>query len=193
MDRIKQVLLEADTGLFRFINGTLHNGLLASAMKFTANDIFLAALALAGIFFIAKAGGKTAKQNMAFSLWAIIAVNLLCAFLLKPVFRRPRPFEALQGVNLLVTFRKYGWSFPSTHTAMAAALAVVLWDDYKEWRWLLALFVFAVGFFCVYTGGHYPSDVVGGLFIGVIIGKIFDLLKKRTAQTQKLKVKSQKE
>jgi membrane-associated phospholipid phosphatase len=76
---------------------------------------------------------------------------------------------------------------------MAAALAVVLWADYRAARLPAALFVLFVGFFCVYTGGHYPSDVIAGFIIGIMIGKAFDWMKKSVPQSQSLKVKRQKE
>jgi membrane-associated phospholipid phosphatase len=72
---------------------------------------------------------------------------------------------------------------------MAAALATVLWEDYPAARPALALFVMLVGFFCVYTGGHYPADVAGGFILGVIIGSLFNVGKKLS---QNSKVKSQK-
>ena len=81
------------------------------------------------------------KANIAFSLWALIAANIASTYVLKPAFKRLRPVEALPDVNFLVTMKRYGWAFPSTHTAMAAALVTVLWDEYKGLRWAMALFV----------------------------------------------------
>ena len=187
LETIKRTFLDADTAVFRFINTNLHNDIAAAVMKFTANDVFLSVVVFAGLFFIVKSGGTKEKTNIAFSLWALIAADIISTFLLKPLFKRPRPFAVLPGVNFLVFMRKYGWSFPSTHTAMAAALATVLWDDYKDLRWIMALFVLFVGFFCVYTGAHYPSDVAAGLILGIIIGSLFNLLKK-TMLSRKYKV-----
>ena len=179
IENIKQVLLDADIAVFRYINTNLHNDIAASVMKFTANDVFLSAVIFTGLFFLMKNGGKKEKTNIAFSLWALIATEIISTGFLKPFFRRPRPVAALPDVNFLVFMRKYGWSFPSTHTAMAAALVVVLWDDYRDLRPWFALFVFFVGFFCVYTGAHYPSDAVVGLILGIIIGKVFNLAKRK--------------
>ncbi len=190
MDFINK-LKEIDIAVFRFINTTLRNDLLAALMKFTANDIFLAALVFAGLFILFKAGNKTAKRSVAFSLWALIAANIISSYALKPFFKRPRPPAVLPDVNFLVTMKKLGWAFPSTHAAMAAALAAVLWDDYQAARPLLALFALLVGFFCVYTGGHYPADVLAGYLLGIIVGMIFNKIKN-TALTQNSKVKSQK-
>jgi membrane-associated phospholipid phosphatase len=61
---------------------------------------------------------------------------------------------------------------------MATAIAAALWDDYKPARPYLAAFVFFVGFFCVYTGGHYPSDVAAGFIVGLATGRAMNFVKK---------------
>ncbi|HRU38358.1 MAG TPA: phosphatase PAP2 family protein, partial [Candidatus Goldiibacteriota bacterium] len=111
--------------------------------------------------------------------------NIASTHLLKPYFKRPRPVAELDAVNFMVTMKKYGWAFPSTHTAMAAALSVVLWRDYPKARPVLAVFNACVGFFCVYTGGHYPLDVAAGLILGVVIGLVVNFLKNKAAYTGK--------
>ncbi|MGA2781506.1 MAG: phosphatase PAP2 family protein [Smithella sp.] len=180
IENIRRALFNADIAVFRFINMDLHNDIAAAIMRFTANDIFLAAVIFTGMFFLVKKGGKKEKNNIAFSLWALIAASITSTFLLKPLFKRPKPAVSLPDVNFLATMiKKWGWAFPSTHTAMAAALVAVLWDDYKGLRWLMVLFVCFIGFFCVYTGGHYPSDVVAGLILGIIIGSIFKFIKEK--------------
>jgi undecaprenyl-diphosphatase len=180
IENIRQTLLNVDIAVFRFINTDLHNDIAAAVIRFTANDIFLAAVIFTGMFFLVKNGGKKEKNNIAFSLWALIAASVTSTFILKPLFKRPKPAVSLPDVNFLATMiKKWGWAFPSTHTAMAAALVAVLWEDYKELRRLMALFVCFIGFFCVYTGGHYPSDVVAGLILGIIIGSIFKFIKEK--------------
>ncbi|HPD19375.1 MAG TPA: phosphatase PAP2 family protein, partial [Candidatus Goldiibacteriota bacterium] len=61
------------------------------------------------------------------------------------------------------------------------------WDDYKELRPLFVFFVFLIGFFCIYTGGHYPFDVAAGFVTGLIIGILFNWLKKKYVNTSAMK------
>lgn len=185
MENIRQAILDADIWLFRLINTGLHNDIAAEVIKFVGNDIVVAAVIFGGLFYMAKQPGKNIKVNIAFSLWALIAANLLSTYVLKPFFGRLRPPAALPDVNLLVEMRKFGWAFPSTHTAMAAALVTVLWNEYKNLRPVMALFVLFMGFFCVYTGGHYPLDVLGGLILGIIIGTVINILKKYVVKSHK--------
>jgi undecaprenyl-diphosphatase len=61
-------------------------------------------------------------------------------------------------------------SFPSTHSSSAAALAMVIsaWDPALRWpAWLFAL---GIGFGSIYSGGHYPADVLAGYAVGCVLG-----------------------
>lgn len=179
IESLKKIILAWDTETFKFINIKLHNEFIAGLMKITANDIFLCFVVLGGLFFVLKQNRLRDRINTVFTLWAIIAVNILSSFVLKKIFRRERPYLAIRDAFLLVNkSRSYGYSFPSTHTFMATVIAVMLWEDYKEARPMLAFFVLFIGFFCIYTGGHYPSDVLAGFALGIIFGKIANWLKK---------------
>ena len=187
ISRLLNVIIEIDIKLFKFINITLHNEFLAELMKFTANDIFLAALVFAGMFFLLKTGSRKEKINIAFGLWAIIITNIINSHILKNIFKRPRPVMEIQDMYFLVKMKSINYAFPSTHTAMATVLAVILWSDYRKIRPLLALFLFCVGFFCVYTGGHYPLDVAGGFVVGLIFGIIINILKRHVKEKHEVK------
>lgn len=177
-----KILLDIDIKIFRFINSTLYNPLAEKIMWLIANDVFLIAVLFLVFIYILNKDIIKGKINIAFSLWAVIFTNLLNTFILKNIFKRNRPVMELENVNFLVYMRKINYAFPSTHTAMATALVVVLWDDYKELRPFFVFFVFLIGFFCIYTGGHYPFDVIAGFAVGLIIGKIFNWLKKKSSK-----------
>ncbi|RPF46947.1 undecaprenyl-diphosphatase [Thermodesulfitimonas autotrophica] len=107
----------------------------------------------------------------------VVVTAVLGAFLLeelfKTIFRRPRPY--------LASFTgAHGYSFPSGHATVAAAMAVVLaWLWYRHARnrpsrWLgpvTGLFLsFFIGVSRVYLGAHYPSDVLAGFILGTAWG-----------------------
>jgi diacylglycerol kinase family enzyme len=58
-------------------------------------------------------------------------------------------------------------SFPSGHTASAAAFATAVGMELPRLRWPLAAAASAVGFSRVYTGVHYPGDVLAGAALGI--------------------------
>jgi undecaprenyl-diphosphatase len=176
-----------DIVLFKFVNITLYNGLIASFIKIIANDITVVLVLAAGLYYIARNFTQKVKLDLCFGLWAVIITNFLCTFLLKPVFHRMRPVVTVEDMHQLAWVSRQSFSFPSTHAAMAAAITVVLWDGYKAFRPWMAVFNLALAFFCVYTGGHFPLDVMAGSVLGIITGFIFGKLKELAAAISSLR------
>ncbi|MGI8575350.1 MAG: phosphatase PAP2 family protein [Egibacteraceae bacterium] len=85
--------------------------------------------------------------------------------------RRERPYEA-HGVRRLI-HPPTGSSYPSGHAAVAAATMTVLADRVRPSRKmafkLLGGYVAASR---VYVGVHYPSDVLGGAGLGIVLGAL---------------------
>jgi membrane-associated phospholipid phosphatase len=61
-------------------------------------------------------------------------------------------------------------SFPSGHSASAAAFAVSVGDAVPGLRLPLRVAAAVVAFSRVYTGVHYPGDIVAGATIGAMVG-----------------------
>lgn len=97
--------------------------------------------------------------------------SLVTGQLLKRVFRRSRPFAALDGHETL-GIRPRDASMPSTHSSTATALAVGLALAGSPWAPLVAVWAAAVVFSRYYTGVHYPSDLAVGAALGGAFGLI---------------------
>ncbi|MFI1646190.1 bifunctional phosphatase PAP2/diacylglycerol kinase family protein [Streptomyces avidinii] len=84
--------------------------------------------------------------------------------------RRPRPL--LEGVPLIrqLATQPQTTSFPSGHSASAFAFATGVALASPGWGAALAPVAASVAFSRVYTGVHYPSDVLAGASLGVLAG-----------------------
>jgi undecaprenyl-diphosphatase len=88
----------------------------------------------------------------------------------RPFVVHPEPAPLLLGV--------VGDSFPSGHAATSVAGAAVL-TRYLPGRWpILFLLAVAIAFSRVYAGVHYPSDVLGGAVLGLLVAIALPLLAR---------------
>jgi membrane-associated phospholipid phosphatase len=97
----------------------------------------------------------------------------LLAELGKAVFDRHRPFETQLGPPTSTH------SFPSGHSATAFACATVLASLAPRWRAPFFVLAALIALSRVYNGVHYPTDVLGGALLGVLVGLAVLRVSKR--------------
>ena len=132
-------------------------------------------MGIVGLFavFGGSKGRKTAVEGMA----AIGVTSVLANVVLKGITDRPRPTDPVPEARGLE--KPDSTSFPSGHTASAAAFSGVVDRAYpKLWLPINALAA-AVGFSRVYTGVHYPGDVLGGWILGKAVAFGVDRVARR--------------
>ena len=114
---------------------------------------------------------KTRKTGMILAL-ALVADVILCNGILKNLVARTRPFDVNTAVQLLIT-RPHDYSFPSGHTAasFAAVSALYLAGEKKLWKGACVLAVL-IAFSRLYLYVHYPTDILGGIVVGILAGAI---------------------
>jgi len=109
------------------------------------------------------------------SIWAFIFIGVglpgLVSNLIKRLIGRARPvvFDA-DGPFAFHSFAN-NWqfeSFPSGHATTSFAFAMVVAFINPKWFWPAIVVAILIGVSRVAVGMHYPTDVVGGMVLGVL-------------------------
>ncbi|MBU6388978.1 phosphatase PAP2 family protein [Patescibacteria group bacterium] len=108
-------------------------------------------------------GAKKAVMIVLVGIVAALAVKEVVSFL----YFRERPFLAHPDL-LAMTFRVDPESFPSAHTMIAFTISTsLLLSGYRRLGWTLIFASILVALGRVFSGVHYPTDVIGGMVIGI--------------------------
>lgn len=137
-------------------------------------------LADAGIFWILLAViflcfKKTRRFGVAMAISLIIS-TLLTNLTLKPLINRPRPYELRTIEGLDASLLPSDASFPSGHTTVSFSGALSLfWQNKKAGAPALALATL-IAFSRLYFYLHFPSDILGGILVGLAASLLSRLL-----------------
>lgn len=114
---------------------------------------------------------KTRKVGICCALGLIFDL-LVVNIAVKPLVARIRPYEVIKEITIL-THQPGDHSFPSGHSAGSFACAWAFFRAYKK-KWGVPALVLAslIAISRLYVGVHYPTDVIGGIVIGIIVGEL---------------------
>lgn len=104
--------------------------------------------------------------------WGAVAGSWTVAEISKRYFDRARPFISDTEIAPLIKTPSSS-SFPSGHSATAAAGAITLSVVYPAFTPAFVLAGLLVALSRVYLGVHYPFDVLAGVTIGAVTAILF--------------------
>ncbi|PSR57071.1 phosphatase PAP2 family protein [Adhaeribacter arboris] len=123
-------------------------------------------------------------------MFMIIALSLIAADgissrIIKPYFARLRPCHdssLSETINLVAGCGgKFG--FLSSHAAnsfgIAMLFAFLLPERYRYFKIFVFVWAALISYSRIYLGVHFPGDVLGGAFLGIVLGWIFGLLFRK--------------
>lgn len=176
-----QYILSFDYQILHFICEYIRNDFLNYIM------LFITHLGDAGVFWIVIAILCIIKKEtriFGISMLASLGIGLLIGnIIMKPLIARDRPFLTYNELSNLI--KQGGYSFPSGHalSSFAASVSFYMCAKYQKNMFpqikrcrircifgkLLIFMAVLVAFSRLYVCVHYPTDVICGAIIGVVI------------------------
>jgi len=161
-----------DHAIFLDINHNITNPLFDTVFSSLRVLTYVFWLFLIVYFWVRK------EKKLALLLTVGIAGGALFTYPLKFLIYRVRPNFQIASTRLL-TPSESDPSFPSGHSEMSFLAATVVSRFHPEYSKYLYVFSFIVALSRIYVGVHFPSDVIGGAVVGVIIGKLMIIVAQR--------------
>ncbi|HML04576.1 MAG TPA: phosphatase PAP2 family protein [Methanobacterium sp.] len=159
-----------DTQIFYLINLNMQNPVFDFIMPLISQVGYFSFWIIISILIFIF-GGEKGRKVAVLSILALITGYFLTE-ILKFIVARPRPFDVLGGVRVLAPIGDYSW--PSGHSVASFTVATIIGKEYGLIYFIIfIIFAGLVAFSRVYNGVHYPSDVISGALIGILIGLVF--------------------
>lgn len=124
------------------------------------------------------------NKEFAYKLGFIYLTSGVVNTAIKELVKFPRPI-GYPGIRSKRVETADGYSFPSGHTQQTTAMFYSLIAEFKKkWLYVLGILtILLVGFSRLYLGVHWPTDIIGGIIIGLLCGVfsffLFDFSKEK--------------
>lgn len=118
------------------------------------------------------------EKKLALLITVGIIAGAILTFPVKYFFERQRPYEQIDSTRLIAPM-EFDPSFPSGHTEMSFLAATIASKFHPEYSKYLYAFSIIVALSRIYVGVHFPIDTIGGVIIGILVGRLMLMLAKR--------------
>lgn len=169
--------MNIDIFLFNKINGLAGKCIFLDKTAIFFAKYFEYFLILVLFLFLAK-NLKKYWLMVAQSFTAAILARLGITEIIRWLWQRPRPFVT-NHINLLFNYNPSEPSFPSGHAAFYFAIATVVYSWNKKTGILFYIASFLIIISRVFSGIHWPSDILAGAIIGIFSGWLIMFLSRK--------------
>lgn len=170
------ILQQVDLSIFFFINQQLANPLFDIIFKSVHYLSYVLLFSLILYFTLKK------KKSIVLLMVISAIISSGVAGLMKTGIERERPYQVLDARQLVD--EDDNRSFPSNHVQLSFALSTIVFYFYRKFGTALFLLSLIMGFGRIYVGVHYPSDVLVGALIGILLAVL--VLKMNMIYKKKL-------
>ena len=122
------------------------------------------------IFGVALLFFKKYRKYGFFLLIAMLLGSVIGNDIIKPLVARPRPCHIASVLPDMLIDIPTSFSFPSGHTTSSVIAATVLMRANKKFGFFAVPLAFLIAFSRMYLFVHFPTDILGGIVLGVLIG-----------------------
>jgi undecaprenyl-diphosphatase len=172
-----------DAGLYEWVTdlaARAPDGVDDAVHVFSDYGLGLFAVLMLLVWWRARSAGPE-RMAAALCVPLVVAAAFLVNDVVKSFVAEQRPCDALHVVTLEACPSVTDYSFPSNHTAVAAAsMAALLLAHRRAGRYAVPLTLLMAAS-RVWVGVHYPHDVLAGLLLGVLVALPLALASRRAA------------
>lgn len=122
------------------------------------------------------------------ALMALLITTLLGEVIIKNLIQRARPFMDNESIKLLI-LKPTSFSFPSGHTGSSFAAASALAANIKGYGKYFLILAALIAFSRLYLYVHFPSDIAGGIILGVLSAKLAQVIYNRITEKKNEKTR----
>ncbi|MBZ9608762.1 phosphatase PAP2 family protein [Clostridium estertheticum] len=169
MMKIISLMQKFDSSILLYIKGNMHGTIMDKVMVAITSLGDNGAIWI--IMAIALMVNKKYRKIGFMALLALLLSAILGEVILKNVVQRIRPSADIPAVDLLIV-KPLSYSFPSGHTTSSFAVAGVLAKHFKNYALEIFSLAALIAFSRLYLYVHYPTDVLGGVLLGLICSGI---------------------
>jgi len=174
---LPHLIQRTDGYLFYVINRNIQNSIFDFIMPFITEAGSAYLITAAGLFLLIS--NRKKLKSLGFMILSGLAVSETVSTILKGVFARPRPAFVIENIRLLC-HKSYTGSFPSGHTTLFFTVAAIIVSAYPRTAPIVFALAIVAGFSRVYVGAHFPTDVIAGAVLGLLIGGIIAYIWRKS-------------
>lgn len=172
-----------DADLVIWLNGLSGNVVIFDdLMRIIASD-YLMPLALSLCMLALWLLGRTPAERLKYQLATIVGISAfalsnVAVWLINAAWDRPRPFVDHGDELNLLFYPPTDPSFPANPVAIGFAAAAAVWAVNRKFGGWMFVAAGLFGFSRLFAGVFYPSDIVGGAVVGVLVYVATDYLRR---------------